>query len=1689
MFVPVECFYIGEDELYYLWNKEITKQNPITNEEKSVGIFDCDGFYLGDNNSIVEIEKYDKKIKEYRAELNEEDYGFDFFKPQWPLKRNAEYHLSGIDYYRSGSSHNGIDIPGDYGEYVYPVAEGIVEDKGYQSSMGNYVKIRHDYNGRSFYARYMHFSSIPSNIKKNATVTTDTIIGYMGSTGDSTGTHLHFDIATSSSASSYVRGRTFEYYMNNISALKNVGFYASWKNSNGANKSAYWQWILDNSTIVNGKYMLKSHTCGENGYETYGNTLGACKVCHKAYDYNAHLSYDSAGLYVVKNAYKNKKKITLKYAPYADAKTFRYGTSAELEISGYVKNAYNNKWYTLSGAPTYDGTLYVYGKDVDDCYDIHELYAKKYESGNYYVDKPTTINFTSMNSPSGALNYGNGFGLRGTISSNYNITSICGEIINATTKGTASSTTVYPNTGRYIIDTRAALNKNLIFNSLPVGTYYIKYTVTDTSGTGAQTWTSPNFNVLKKGTSIPSMPSVSISPIEGGQRATISTNSGLTLHCWSDVGEKSGSGSVTIDFNTPGSHVVDGWVSSGNIASAKNRQSVYVNKMSTPVISEAVYRDNNAMVTISGGGTIYYTTNGSNPNTNSTKYTGPIYITDSQTIKAISVRYGCVNSDVATKNITISKPSAPSVSLYSTKTKIAQGRTATVSWSRDECATNYSATLYKDENVVKKYDTTGTIASFVLPDAGVYTIRVTAANFKGSSGDSNAVSVESMAPVTVTFIDKIDRDSVVTDAKVKQIQERINEHDKENAYKVEGNIIAVQKVKYDTKPIKPLTPSKKGFTFSGWGDGLYTPATENKTIYACYEINYYTVDFYDTSTDDPHRLGNTQEIMYTDSAVAPTNYTPPAAYVFTGWNVDNAKSTGFDYKYVDGNMVLYTAYSWGNMDLPVFVQITSLTRKNNSYKIKLRIKNNPVDKTQGRIVAALYTADGRNVYTQISEDDLDLGKQNDWTDYPEITLLYSDKISYAKVFVVAANNDKTGGALSAAVTCDRITYAEETDSKFWTGWSEWSTTPITANDYRRVETKTQYSYRDKSTCTGNTPSKSGWTKYDQSSSTGGWSGWSNSAINPFENNSQKREVQTQWVKTSKQQWLYSRYYGWSNGSIRVCPYYSGVCVNYEDTGWLDYELPWERHSYFGGKGYSSFNPYWSSRAINDGIATRDRNWYNMKTRTVDDGYTQYRYRDTYYTYYFYKWSNWSSWSDSVYAKSSTRDVQTRTLYRYKTSSAIDGESEAETLYTYHESGVLNELSENFAGDVATVMIYKKTNTDPTQEQIEYIDQIIIGEGNTYEIKANTKEKLDYQKTGDFVVCLALEGGKKLVNVDLIKAPVPTYKVTFADGNGNELKVVNVEQGQGVDVNEIDIPVKDGYKFVKWNKSLVNITRNMIVEPVWEKNTYNIVFVDYENETTEIKEYSYGDLIVVAEPDAVEGKRFVGWDEVNSGKETMVTKNEIVTAIWESITFEVKFGDLDGNIINEQTVEYGNSALLPECISKDGVTYQWDINKNEWWNVTRDMVVYPYVPQEKALSSPTITPVDDTNGTFTTELFTSEDNAKVYYTIDESVTEEDVESYAEYLMTESGISEPEESQVQTALLSEENGNDNDDEYIDDSSDVLIKIKEYTEPINISSGSVVYAFTIDSNGNFSPISVFRYECGDVENDEGAVSWKCQ
>ncbi|MEG0025841.1 MAG: M23 family metallopeptidase [Bacilli bacterium] len=87
--------------------------------------------------------------------------------------------------------HDGIDISGTgYGSPIYAANNGVIVQLGFQSMNGNYITINHN-NG--YYTIYAHMSSF--NTTKGATVAKGQIIGYIGSTGASTGPHLHFGVA------------------------------------------------------------------------------------------------------------------------------------------------------------------------------------------------------------------------------------------------------------------------------------------------------------------------------------------------------------------------------------------------------------------------------------------------------------------------------------------------------------------------------------------------------------------------------------------------------------------------------------------------------------------------------------------------------------------------------------------------------------------------------------------------------------------------------------------------------------------------------------------------------------------------------------------------------------------------------------------------------------------------------------------------------------------------------------------------------------------------------------------------------------------------------------------------------------------------------------------------------------------------------------------------------------------------------------------------------------------------------------------------------------------------------------------------------------------------------------------------------------------------------------------------------
>ncbi len=91
----------------------------------------------------------------------------------------------------SGAStfHSGIDIPAPAGTPVVAAASGTVEWSNYSSSAGNWIGINH---GDGVYTVYMHMSALL--VSAGTSVSAGQTIGLVGTTGSSTGNHLHFSV-------------------------------------------------------------------------------------------------------------------------------------------------------------------------------------------------------------------------------------------------------------------------------------------------------------------------------------------------------------------------------------------------------------------------------------------------------------------------------------------------------------------------------------------------------------------------------------------------------------------------------------------------------------------------------------------------------------------------------------------------------------------------------------------------------------------------------------------------------------------------------------------------------------------------------------------------------------------------------------------------------------------------------------------------------------------------------------------------------------------------------------------------------------------------------------------------------------------------------------------------------------------------------------------------------------------------------------------------------------------------------------------------------------------------------------------------------------------------------------------------------------------------------------------------------
>lgn len=105
------------------------------------------------------------------------------------VRLSSDYGMRNHPVIGGRRAHKGVDLAGPTGTPIYATADGLVETAKNFSSYGLYVRIEH---GARLETRYAHMSRLA--VAAGERVKKGDIIGYIGSTGRSTGPHLHYEV-------------------------------------------------------------------------------------------------------------------------------------------------------------------------------------------------------------------------------------------------------------------------------------------------------------------------------------------------------------------------------------------------------------------------------------------------------------------------------------------------------------------------------------------------------------------------------------------------------------------------------------------------------------------------------------------------------------------------------------------------------------------------------------------------------------------------------------------------------------------------------------------------------------------------------------------------------------------------------------------------------------------------------------------------------------------------------------------------------------------------------------------------------------------------------------------------------------------------------------------------------------------------------------------------------------------------------------------------------------------------------------------------------------------------------------------------------------------------------------------------------------------------------------------------------
>ena len=964
----------------------------------------------------------------------------------------------------------------------------------------------------------------------------------------------------------------------------------------------------------------------------------------------------------------------------------------------------------------------------------------------------------------------------------------------------------------------------------------------------------------------------------------------------------------------------------------------------------------------------------------------------------------------------------PATNVRFASTDIGIGDTVSASWGAGARATSYDISLQCTTNSTynQSKTTSGTSISFTLSNPGTYKVTVTAKNSAGSSSaTSSGNSCVVHSNCTVTYKD------------------------------YDGAVLATKSVKWGGNSTAPKSPTREGYTFNGWSsDGKNIKS--DTVITAQYTINVYTVKFEDY---EGNAIGNLQRIEYKSSATAPTSIPTKNGYVFANWSTE-------DYKCVTKNLTVKAVYVWENVNLPIVTTITSARRNSDAtgYIIDVSMTNFPDGFTTGKVVTALKTAAGKLVASDtrsvsptaasdwsesitilysgvasqvevsvlgVSDDEttgtpkskavtavIDLGEEwSDWSGNEPPTggnILTETRTEYRSKTsrtITATSQPSTPSGYTLTGTKATGTYTG------WGSWSGWSTSNPGSSTLREVGSRTAYRYfvflctscgtRDdlSGACSGCGRNTLVWTEE--------WDGTPGSSLGGVSWGNRYK------VTRNGQVWYYEKP-GTANGLSGSTGQVTRTEYRYRTrSAYYDYTY-WQTN-------FSDWQPQPITASSTCQVETRTAYRFKANSTQISQyNYKRYKYQNLNTGKYVYTYT--SAYADSqdypgeweyntTYAelKAKTTIDDGITVYNglgedswYKAD--VNDESASvvfETMGSLEDGQGTHRnvtgTAEGAAGKVATLVVYKGMNTDPTANQIEYVGQTTIANDGSYSFDYVTKEEPSV-KTGDFVITLGIEGATNYTNIGVIEAPKPSYVVEFVTDNGEMIGESQTVLEGGVAVAP-EAPEKEGYEFVNWDTGLSNVHDNMVVTAVYKKKTCTVIFVDYDeveegevaHPDIEVAQFEYGDELRAETVPTKLGKTFSKWVDADGNEVTTVTGDMVVEASYVKGTYTVRYLDWNGDVVSEQQIQAGEAAVEPTLAagpSADEQFASWDAGGADGY-VMKDLIVKPVAEFISTAKAPTFSMQDGSyDGAQTVSIESTEANSKLYYIVMEASEEEE-----------------------------------------------------------------------------------------------------